>query len=99
MRPVATSIRKSALAELASWFHQDFALMGVSPDQWGREFIKPLSGAKKRVLRDELHGFLAAYPGKSAKGVCNAWVRLGAAGWPRATDLRSTINSWIKALE
>jgi hypothetical protein len=68
MRVVSTSVmQQSTLAELASCFHQDFALMEVNPDQWGKEFIKPLSIAKKRALRDELREFSAAYPGKSAK--------------------------------
>jgi hypothetical protein len=99
MRVVATSVTKSTLVELASWFHQDFALMEVNPDQWGKEFIKPLSRAKKRALRDELREFSAAFSGKRPKGIRNAWVRLGANGWPDATDLRTTINSWIEALE
>jgi hypothetical protein len=99
MRVVDASIKKSTLAEFASSFHQDFALIGVDPHEWGNEFIKRLSSAQRSALRDELREFLAAYPGKSAKGVRNAWVRLGATGWSRAIDLRKTINSWVKALE
>ena len=98
MRVVAASHKKSALAELASWFHQDFALMRMDPDQWGKEFIRPLSIAQRRVLRAELLEFSLTYPGKSAKGARNAWIRLGAAGWPRGTDLRKTINLWIDEL-
>ena len=73
--------------------------MEVNADHWGIEFIKPLSIERKHALLDELREFSAAYPGKSAKGIRNAWVRLGASGWPAATDLRTTISSWIKALE
>jgi hypothetical protein len=99
MHVVATSSKKSALANLASWFHQDSKLMGIEADQWGKEFIKPLSTGQRRVLRAELLEFMAAYPGTSAKGIRNAWVRLGAAGWPRSANLREMMDSWIKALE
>src|SRR5882757_7936726 len=81
---------------LASWFHQDFALMGVEPDQWGKEFMRSLSTAQRHSLRLELIELLAAYPGKTGKGLCNAWIRLGAAVWPRGVDLRQTIDSWIE---
>ena len=99
MRVVDPSLKKSALAEFASSFHQDFALIRVDPREWGNEFIKRLSSAQRSALRGELLEFSAAYPGKSAKGVRSSWVRLGATGWPRAIDLRKTINSWVKALE
>ena len=99
MRVVATSNKNSALADLASWFHQDFKLMGIEADQWGKEFIKPLSTGERRALRVELLELATAYPGKSGKGLRNAWIRLGAAGWPRSANLRETMDSWIKALE
>jgi hypothetical protein len=99
MHVVDASLKKSALAELASSFNQDFALIGMHPYQWGNEFIKRLSSAQRSALRDELLDFSAAHPGKSAKGVRNAWVRLGATGWPHAIDLRKTITSWVKALK
>jgi hypothetical protein len=86
------------LANLASWFHQDFALMGIEPEDWGKEFIKSLSMEQTRVLRVELQELQTAYPGKSGKGLRNAWIRLGAAVWPRSANLRQAIESWLKAL-
>jgi hypothetical protein len=53
------------IANLASSFHQDFKLMGIEADQWGKEFIKSLSAEQRRVLRVELLELEAAYPGKS----------------------------------
>jgi CdiI immunity protein len=87
------------MANLASWFHQDFKLMGIEPDQWGREFIKSLSVDQKRALRAELLELAAAYPGKSGKGLRNAWARLGAQCWPRSANLRDTIQMWAEAIE
>ena len=99
MQVVAASSKKSAAANLASWFHQDFTLMGLEPDHWGKEFIKTLSKGQRRVLKVELLELVAAYPGKSEKGIRSAWARLGAAGWPHSADLRQVIHSWVKALE
>jgi hypothetical protein len=99
MQVVATTSKQSALANLASSFHQDFILTGVAPEQWGKQFIKRLSIGQRRVLRVELLEFLGTYPGASAKGIRNAWVGLGADGWPRSANLRETMALWIKALE
>jgi hypothetical protein len=99
MHVVASSKKTSPLANLASWFHQGFALMGIEPEQWGREFIKSLSAEQRRVLEVELLELVATYPGKSGKGLRNAWIRLGAGYWPRAANLRQTIESWVKELE
>jgi hypothetical protein len=99
MRVVVTSDKTSALANLASTIHQDFQLLGVDPDQWGKTFMRALSTAQRRALKVELQKFLAAYPGASTQGMRNAWVRLGAAGWPRSANLRRTIESWIETLE
>lgn len=84
---------------LASWFHQDFALMGVEPGEWGKTLMKSLSAEQRRVLRVELLELKAAYLGKSDKGLRNAWIRLGAAGWSSSTDLRQTIDVWIEELK
>jgi hypothetical protein len=99
MHAVATSRKKSVVARLASWFHQDFRLMGMDPDHWGIEFLKSLTPNERRVLRVELQQLLGTFPGKSTKGLRNAWVRLGAESWPRNVNLRSAIDSWVKALE
>jgi hypothetical protein len=99
MHVVAASNKNSPLANLASWFHQDFKLMGIEPDQWGREFIKSLSAEQRRVLRVELQELEATYPGKGGKGLRNAWIRLGAQCWPRSANLRGIIEVWVKALE
>jgi hypothetical protein len=99
-----SAVRKSSDADLllealAHRFHQDFKVMGVDPDQWGKTFMKALSTGERHALRVELLKFLAAYPGASTKGIRHAWVRLGAEGWPRSANLRQTIESWIKTLE
>jgi hypothetical protein len=84
---------------LASWFHQDFALMEVEPGEWGREFIRSLSVSQKGELKTELMELVATYPGKNGKGLMNAWIRSGAQSWPRSANLRQTIDSWVKELE
>jgi hypothetical protein len=99
MKVVAAANKNSPVANLASWFHQDFILTSVDPDQWGNEFIKTLSAVQRRVLRVELVDLLAEYSGTSAKGITNAWVRLGAEGWPSSANLREAMVTWIKALE
>jgi hypothetical protein len=98
MHVVAAANENSVLGNLASWFHQDFKLMGIEADQWGKEFIKSLSVVQRNVLRVELVELAAAYPGKSRKGLRSAWIRLGAAGWPRSADLQLIIESWLRAL-
>jgi hypothetical protein len=99
MHVVAASNKKSPLANLASWFHQDFALMGIEPEEWGREFIKSLSADQRRTLKVELLDLGAAYPGKSGKGLRNAWIRLGAAWCPRAAKVQDMIEVWVGMLE
>ena len=99
MRVVASSNKHSPIANLASWFHQDFELMGMEPEEWGKEFIKSLSVDQRRTLKVEWLELKAAYPGKSGKGLRNVWIRLGAQGWPRSANLRDTIQLWIEALE
>lgn len=99
MRVVAASNENSPLHNLASWFHQDFELMEVEPDEWGREFIKALSSEQRRNLKLELLELAAAHPGKSGNGLRNAWIRLGAQSWPKSADLRGIIQLWVEALE
>lgn len=72
--------------------------MGVDPDEWGKKFIQSLSVSQRNVLKGELVELVAAYPGKSTKGIRNAWTRLGAQSWPRSASLRLAIESWLKAL-
>jgi hypothetical protein len=99
MHVVASANKHSPMANLASWFHQDFKLMGIEPEDWGKEFIKSLSVGQRRTLKVELLQLAAAYPGKSGKGLRNAWARLGAQCWPRSENLRDTIQLWVEALE
>jgi hypothetical protein len=102
-RDIATgkgrSRSRTPVQGLATWFHQDFALMGVEPGEWGKTFMRSLSAEQRRVLRVELLELKAAYLGKSDKGLRNAWIRLGAALWPRGVDLRQAIDSWVEALK
>jgi hypothetical protein len=94
----ARSRLRTPVQGLASWFHQDFALMGVEPGEWGREFIRSLSVSQEGELKTELMELVATYPGKNGKGLMNAWIRFGAQSWPRSADLRQTIDSWIEEL-
>ena len=73
--------------------------MGIAPEEWGREFIKSLTADQRRAFKVELLDLIAAYPGKSGKGLRNAWMRLGAQRWPRSANLRDTIQLWIGLLE
>jgi hypothetical protein len=98
MHVVAAAKKNSPLANLASWFHQDFKLIGIEPEDWGKEFIKSLSMGQRRALKVELLDLAAAYPGKSGKGLRNAWIRLGAQCWPRSADLGRMIVAWVEML-
>jgi hypothetical protein len=95
----ARSPLRASVQNLASSVHQDFPLMGIGPEEWGKEFLKSHSTDQKRVLKAELLVLTAANPGKNGKGLRNSWTRLGAASGPRSSDLRQTIDSWIRALE
>jgi hypothetical protein len=99
MRVVAASNENSPLRSLASGFHQDLELMGIEPEEWGREFIKSLSSDQRCNLKLESLELAAAHPGKSGKGLRNAWIRLGAQSWPKSADLRGIIQLWVEALE
>jgi len=73
--------------------------MGIEPEDWGREFIKSLSAGQRRALKVELLELAAAYPGKSGKGLRNAWIRFGAQWCPRSAKLREMIELWVGMLE
>src|SRR5258708_11449716 len=98
MHVVAASNKTSPIANLASLFHQDLKLMGMEPEEWGREFIRALSADQRRTLLTELLDLKAAYPGKSGKGLRNAWIRLGAQWCPRAAKVREIIELLVEAL-
>ena len=97
-RDAAAAKQDLPLRKLASWFHQDFALMGIGPVQWGEQFFKSLPVAEKRALKLELAQLLASYPGKSGNGLKNAWVRLGAQSWPKSANLKQVVESWLGSL-
>jgi len=99
MHVIASRNKHSPVANLASWFHQDFELMGMEPEEWGKEFIKPLTADHRRTLRVELLELAATYPGKNGKGLRNAWIRLGAQWCPRPAKVREMMEVWVKALE
>jgi hypothetical protein len=99
MHVVASSNKTSPLANLASWFHQGFALMGIEPEEWGKEFVKSLSAEQRRVLEVELQELQAAHPGRSGEGLRNAWIRLGAQWCPPAAKVQEMIELWVRMLE
>jgi len=73
--------------------------MWIESEEWGKEFIKSRSAEQRQVLKAKLRNLTATYPGMNGRGLRHAWIRLGAACWPRSANLRKTIELWAKALE
>ena len=48
--------------------------MDIEPEELGRLLIKSLSMSQKCEFKMGLIAILASYPGKSGKGLTNAWV-------------------------
>lgn len=71
------------LPNFASWFHQDFGVIFDNFDDGVDRYIGGLSENRKAVLASELRELLNQYPGKSSKGLKNAWIRLGAQWWDK----------------
>ena len=96
---VGTSTVASELEELARFFHQDFGVLFASVGEGATTHFRSLSSKRRLALRSELLALLAEHPGKSERGLLNAWHRLGAEHWRRGSSLRTELASWVTELE
>jgi hypothetical protein len=87
------SLNWSPLERLAHQFHQDFGFEGVDVQTAAARHISMLSSKERQLLKEELVGFLAKHPGKSSKGIRNAWGKMGAQSWPRDPPIREVLNN------
>lgn len=92
------SLNRSSLERLAHRFHQDFGLEGIDVQAAAARHVAGLSRQERQLLIEELTRFLAEHPGKSDKGITNAWTKLGAQGWPRKPPTRAVLSRILSAL-
>jgi hypothetical protein len=91
----------SALAELASWFGQDFELIFPDLDVVGvaRIHFRQLTAAKAVVLRGELLEFLRKHSEQPPGVLTRLWVKQGVQYWPRGLDTRATLKMFLDILD
>ncbi len=89
----------SEIEDFASFFHQDFDLMGKDPNEYAHDIFNGLSKKQKSSLRESFIQLLDENSGKKQKGLLNSWRRLGAVWWDKKIDLRATMQNWINCLE
>jgi hypothetical protein len=75
------SVNWSPLKRLAGDFHQDFGVLSINVETAAARHISTLSREQRQLLKEVLTRFLANYPGKSNKGITNAWAKMGAHSW------------------
>ncbi len=88
----------SLLKRLANVFHQDFGILGVDVQTAVARHISLLSCEQHQVLKKELTVFLANYPGKSDRGITNAWAKMGAQSWTGGPTAREMLNTILEML-
>ncbi len=76
-------MQNTELEEFAKWFHQDFGVLFESIELGAETYLNTLQPERKKILISEIRQLLVDYPGKSNKGLKNAWLRLGAQWWDR----------------
>jgi hypothetical protein len=81
---------RSELQQFASSFHQDFGLMKMTVHEWARAYFRNLTGDRSKVLRSELHAFVADT--RSPKSLRKAWLAQGAQYWPKDVDLQESLR-------
>lgn len=86
------SLNWSSLERLACRFHQDFGLEGVDAQTAAARHVEGLSGKDRQLLIDELTRFLENHPGRSNKGITNAWIKMGAQWWPQGPPTREVLS-------
>src|SRR5277367_3837049 len=91
------SLNWSSLERLAHQFHQDFGFEGIDVQTSAARHVAGLSLKDRQLLIDELRRFLAEHPGKSNKGITNAWTKMGAQWWPRNPPTREVLNRILSA--
>lgn len=77
-RVIAPARGTSPLERLAAHFHQDCKLLYATFESGVSTFLQSLSPEDAALLSQQLTALLKQHPGKSATGLANAWLRLGA---------------------
>ena len=88
----------SPLERLAHQFHQDFGSEDMDVKTAAARHVAGLSHKDRQLLIDELKRFLAKHPGKSNKGITNAWRKMGAQWWPRNPPTREVLSEILNTL-
>lgn len=87
---------RTELQILASFFHQDFFILGGNAYDFAKAHFSGISSARKAVLKEELLALLAFR--KSKKALQNEWFRLGAGSWQKELDLRVVLHDFVGML-
>lgn len=85
----------SPLEVFARWFHQDFFLLFPNVEAGGAEYLKQLKESERKDLLLALEALLAEHPGKSEKGLRNAWRKLGAQVCPPRGCTRAILQGFV----
>ena len=90
------SVNWSPLKRLAGEFHQDFGVLDINVETAAARHISTLNPEQRQLLKEELTRFLANHPGKSNKGITNAWAKMGAHSWTGDLTAREMLNIiWV----
>ena len=92
---------RSELEHFARLFCQDFDLLfpGLDIVEAARTYLEPLHPSKSEVLRREIEAFLALHSEMPSGVLGRFWRKLGAVHWPRGTDTRSTLLTFMAILD
>jgi hypothetical protein len=78
--------KQSEFQGLASWFHQDWAVMFPSFNSAVDIYIASLTERRKQILRVELEAVLLETKNSEAD-LKNQWLNAGAQGYPKKNSL------------
>jgi hypothetical protein len=92
---------RSELEQLARLFCQDFDLLFPGPDvvEAARTHLEGLPPVRSAALRRELQAFLALHSEMPSGVLGRFWRKVGAVHWPRGTDTRSTLLTFMAILD
>lgn len=89
------------LEHFARLFCQDFDLLfpGLDIVEAARSHLDRLHPLQSEALRRELDAFLTLHSDMPSGVLGRFWKKLGAEYWPRGTDTRSTLRTFISILD
>jgi hypothetical protein len=81
-----------ALRGFARWFHQDTIVEFESYDVAADEYLGRIDRESRQQLAGALNELLSENPGRTGRGLRNAWLRLGAQAGPRPAAMRAWLE-------